>query len=348
MSVEPPTVEPLRPCVVQYLYVHQPGESFFYPSSRSHGGAEHLAARYLECVLVQAASMRWNGPECDLLLVSNLPRRGGLTRHGQRLLDQILALEVELVGAEYRHAPSPEVTTFYSSRYVLDAIEAVAQGVEPIRPLWMVDVDCVWVDPRAVLSRAGQTAGIGCVEIGYPPDWDVSGHTRMGLGALGSRLGECAAEPPWIGGELLSASAAELGALVGACEQLEQELARLDVSLPTEEQLLTLAGGLGRVSFRDDSAVAGRIWTGPRHGAANPPDPGSLALWHLPSEKGLSFRRAARRLLRGRTRGLRRDLSSAQGALKRFNVAGAGRRRHLLDDAWILGTRVRDALLPGR
>ncbi|MGA2454099.1 MAG: hypothetical protein ABSG93_11320 [Solirubrobacteraceae bacterium] len=333
-----------RPCVVQYLYIHEAGEQLSYPSSRSSGGAARLAARYLECVLVQAASLRWRVPDCELLLVSNLASPDSLTRRGRALLARILALGVELVPADYRHAPREPVSKFYSSRYVLDAIDAVAARVEPDRQLWLVDVDCVWLDPQAAFAAAAATGAIGTVQIGYPPDWKACGYTREELGGLGQRLGDCPPAPAWIGGEVLAGTAAELRELARACERLDEQLADLGVSLDTEEQLMTLAGGLGRVQFTDLSAVAGRIWTGRRHGASNPPDPQALALWHVPSEKGLSIRRAANALLRGRAERVRRDLSSSARAAVRFNVAGVRRSRSLRDDSWIVLSRVRDAV----
>jgi hypothetical protein len=334
-----------RPCVVQYLYLHGPGESLAYPSSRSSGGAASLGARYLECVLVQAASLRWNAPDCELLLVTNLSSRDWLTRRGRALLDRALALGVELVTADYRHAPRTPVSDFYSSCYVFDAIEAVTARVQPGRQLWFVDVDCVWLDPQAAFAAVASGQGIGTVQIGYPPDWVVQGYAREDIGRLGARLGSCQPVPPWVGGEVLGGTASELRRLVEVCEELERELELLGSPLNTEEQILSLAGGLGRLELRDLVGVAGRVWTGRRHGASNPPDPVALALWHLPSEKGLSIRRAANALLRGQARGLRRDLSSRSRAARRFNTAGASWRRSLRDDAWIAASRARDAIL---
>ena len=170
------------------------------------------------------------------------------------------------------------------------------------------------------------------------------GLTREELGKLGGRLGACDPVPSWIGGEVLAGTAGELLRLVEVCEALERELARVDASLSTEEQLLTLAGGLGRLQFRSLSGVAGRIWTGRRHGASNPANPATLALWHIPSEKGLSLRRAANALLRGRAVRLRRDLSNRKRAASRFNVAGTRWSRSLRDDVWIAASRIRDGV----
>jgi hypothetical protein len=334
------------PLVVQYLFLHAPGDDFVYPSARAGGDARRLAARYLECVAAQAASLRLAAaaPACELVLVTNLADpAAALDDHGRRVLAAIDRLGVRRVTAPYAHAPGPDVAMFYSSRYVFDAILATAPAGDPDRPLWLVDVDCVWRDPARAFAQLDATGdAIACVTIGYPPDWDVSGHTRASI----AQLTGAASPPPWIGGELLAGRAGALRDLVTTCEALDAELGARGVHLPTEEQLLTAAGALGRVRLTDRSDLAGRIWTGPRHQAANPPEPAALALWHLPSEKGLSLRRAAAALVRGRTAGLRRDLADPRRAARRFNLTGATTTR-VRNDAWLAAQRLR-AALPGR
>jgi hypothetical protein len=331
------------PIVVQYLYLHAPGDDFTYPSARGGGDAARTATRYLECVAVQAASLRFSGVDCALVLVLNLDDpEAVLDERGSALLRVIDELGVRRIVAPYAHAPGPEVTMFHSSRYVFDAILATAPpDGDPDRPLWLVDVDCVWRDAgRAFAALDTTDDALACVTIGYPPDWDISGHTRASIGAL---PGSAQTLPPWIGGELLAGRAGALRDLVAACDALDAELAARGLRLPTEEQLLTAAGALGRARFIDRSNLAGRIWTGPRHQAANPEDPAALALWHLPSEKGLSFRRAATALIRHRSGTLRRDLAETDRALKRFNIAGATSTR-VRNDAWLAAQRLRAAL----
>ncbi|MGA2164723.1 MAG: hypothetical protein ABSH36_09650 [Solirubrobacteraceae bacterium] len=338
------------PLVVQYLYVHGPGEAFDYPSSRSWGGSGRLAARYLECVLVQAASLRLRGVACDLALVTNLTDRRPLGPHGARLLEEIESMGVEIVFADYLHRPPGEVATFASSRYVFDAIAAAGGKGPPDRQLCLVDVDCVWLDAPKVFAAIPRSPGIGCIHIPYPPDWELYGFTPRTLGELAGRMGAPGAPVRWVGGELLAGDAGDLRALVSTCEQLEREVVAREVAaheeaFTTEEQLLSLAGALGRAQLHDLSTVAQRIWTGPRHGAPAVSDPASLGLWHLPSEKGLGFRRAARTITAGHGERLAGDLEDPARALKRFNVAGAGWRRRLRDDGWLATQRLRDGLL---
>jgi hypothetical protein len=79
-----------KPLVVQYLYVHGQDEAFYYPTARSPGSVAGVAVRYLECALVQAASLRFRDVDCDLALATNIadppapsdprPRLHGLAR----------------------------------------------------------------------------------------------------------------------------------------------------------------------------------------------------------------------------------------------------------------------------
>lgn len=335
----------LRPLVVQYLYVHAPGEAFDYPSSRSWGGAGRLAARYLECVLVQAASLRLRGVECDLALVTNLRDRRSVGERGLRLLERIESCGVEIVFADYLHRPPHEVAMFASSRYVFDAIVAVAGEDSTERPLCLVDVNCVWVDAPKMFAALPASPAIGCIHIPYPPDWELCGFTPRTLGRLAAGMGGPGAPVRWVGGELLAGAAGDLRALVATCEQLERDVAAAhEQAFTTEEQLLSLAGALGRAQLRDLSAVAQRIWTGPRHGAPAVSEPGSLGLWHLPSEKGLGFRRAAHAILAGHGERLAGDLENPARAMKRFNVAGAGWPRRIRDDGWLATQRLGDGV----
>ncbi len=344
-------IEPL-PLVVQYLYVHGEGEEFSYPTTRSARSAAQVANRYLECALTQAASLRLRDVACDLALVTNIADRALLGRAGARLMERIESLGVAILPTEYLHRPveiGARYASYVSSRYVLDAILAASAGQPPERQLWLTDLDCVWPDAQRVFAAAPPAPGIGFVEIPYPPDWDAVGFdapavTRRSLGELALNMGASTPLPPWVGGELLSGRPEPLRALVSACELLDTRLAAQGTMLPTEEQTLTLVGALGLAQFEDLSDVARRILTGPRHGAPVVEDPLDYGLWHLPSEKGLSLRRAANELLAGRPRRLRRDLAEPQRAARRFNVAGTGLARRVRDDGWLAAQRLRRTL----
>ncbi len=334
------------PLIVQYLYVHEPGEGFSYPTARSGSSVARIAARYLECALVQAASLSLPNVDCEQVLVTNVDDRDVLGRNGKELIERIESLGVAVISAEYRHRPGDDNEFYVSSRYVLDAILAASDGQPEDRQLWLTDLDCVWLDAERVFAASPPADEIGCIQIGYSLDWDGVGTgelavTRSAIGELAASMDHSAnPSPPWIGGELLSGTAGALQRLVASCEAIDAQLAERRQALLTEEQVLTLAGALGRVRFRELSAVAGRVHTGPRHGAV-PRDESRLpGLLHLPSEKGLSLRRTAGQVRRGRTERLRRDLADPKRAARRFNVAGVGLTRRILDDSWIATQRL--------
>ncbi|HEY1689357.1 MAG TPA: hypothetical protein VGF95_10920 [Solirubrobacteraceae bacterium] len=342
---------PLKPTplVVQYLYVHAPEESFLYPTARSDASAARLACRYLECAIAQAASLRLRDVDCELALATNLRDPSALGRAGVARFEQLDALGVQILHADYRHRPAQDVEMFMSSRYVLDAILAAVEGQPDERQLWLVDLDCVWPNAQLVFGNAPQPGQIGAIDIPYPPDWMIveyaeAGRTRSDMSRLASELGGAATLPPWIGGELLSGTPPALRALVATCEALDARLAQRGQALPAEEQVLTLAGALGLVDYCNLTHVAQRVWTGPRHGAPPVENALSLGFWHVPAEKGLSLRRAANAIAKGRTERLRRDLADPARMASRFNVQGTGLRRRLQDDGWIAMQHARGRL----
>ncbi len=342
------------PLVVQYLYVHDVGESFHYPTARSAPSSARVAARYLECAVTQAASLALRETDCEMALVINTTEPQAIGREGVRLVERLRTLGVAIVRADYRHRPgagAAHLATYMSSRYLLDAILAACAGQPGDRQVWLTDLDCVWVDPPSVFAAAPAPPRIGHVEILYPPEWDPVGSggpgtTRRALGEMAGAMGGSGeALPPWIGGELLTGRPAPLRELVSACEEIDELLSGRGEALPTEEQILTLAGALGRVSYEELSHVVRRILTGPRHGAPPVEEPTRYGLWHLPSEKGLSLRRAAREILAGHEGRLRRDLADPARMARRFNVEGTGLRRRLRDDGWLAGQKMQRALL---
>src|ERR1700722_10607266 len=110
------------PLVAQHLYVHEPGETFSYPTARSDSSAARVAVRYLECALTQAASLQLQEIPCELALATNVTNLASLGRRGVELLETMESLGVRILPAEYRHRPEPGTEIYVSSRYVLDAI----------------------------------------------------------------------------------------------------------------------------------------------------------------------------------------------------------------------------------
>jgi hypothetical protein len=340
------------PIVVQYLYVHEPDEGFYYPTARAGDSAAQLARRYLECALTQAASLAYGHADCELVLATNVAEPKRLGRVGAELIEKLEALGTRIVPTEYLHRPKPDTAIYVASRYVLDAILSTTADQPDERQIWLTDLDCVWADPALVFASAPAPSEIGCIYIEYPPDWDTVGfedygRTRLGIGELAREMGASGeAAPPWVGGELLTGRPQALRDLVQACEQLDARLDSEGKTLPNEEQILSLAGAVGRVRFSDLSSVAKRMTTGTRSGASRVDDPRAIGFWHLPAEKGLSLRRAAEDVRRGRTRALRRDLADPKRTARRFNVGGTGPLRRLRDDSWIVAQRLR-GMAPG-
>ena len=344
-------IEPL-PLVVQYLYVHGEGEEFSYPTTRSARSAAQVANRYLECALTQAASLRLRDVACDLALVTNIADRALLGRAGARLMERIESLGVAILPTEYLHRPveiGARYASYVSSRYVLDAILAASAGQPPERQLWLTDLDCVWPDAQRVFAAAPPAPGIGFVEIPYPPDWDAVGFDAPGrhapqprrARAEHGRLHAAAAVGRRRAAERPAGAAARARQRVRAARHAARRTGNDAADRGADVDARRRARPR---AVRGPSDVARRILTGPRHGAPVVEDPLDYGLWHLPSEKGLSLRRAANELLAGRPRRLRRDLAEPQRAARRFNVAGTGLARRVRDDGWLAAQRLRRTL----
>ena len=276
---------------------------------RRHSSAAGSPTRYLECALTQAASLRLQELDCELVLATNIgdrARAGAQRRRAARAASRRSACGSCPPSTATGRARAPRI--YVSSRYVLDAILTASEGQPAERELWLTDLDCVWADPELVFAtRAEPPSEIGCVYIDYPPDWDTvgfeaHGRTRRAIGELARTMGGAEEVPPWVGGELLPGRP-ERCASSSAPARSSTRGSPGRRTLPTEEQILSLAGAtrasalprpLGGRQAHDDRPA--------QPGAASVEDPLSIGLWHLPSEKGLSLRRAAARSRAGAPR----------------------------------------------
>jgi hypothetical protein len=314
-----------------HVYVDQRGRTI----SPHPGVRTNAPERYLECALVQAASLRLRDANCDVALLTNLTEDSRLGRRARRLLAALRSLDVEIIRSALRIDPSGG---YGAARPLRDALALACEGQDPQQRLWLPNADCVWNDPQAALRLDLAAPGVGCLTIDYPPDWSIGGPaqiggTRRSLGATALRLGGSQGTPPWIGGDVLMGACDALAELGEVYDELDTQL-RGEELVATNEQLLTLAGALGRVAFYDIGLVFGRIHTGARHRDAAARASG-LEIWHLPGEKGLSFRRAANLVLAGRSRQLGAELADETRATRRFNVAATRRSRQLRDYSWL-------------
>ncbi|HEX4435713.1 MAG TPA: hypothetical protein VH061_02855 [Solirubrobacteraceae bacterium] len=327
------------PLVCMYLFLEDGGTTVPpHPSPRTRS-----AVRYLECALVQAASLRLGDAACDLAIVVNEPALDIPVRAARAIWARLDEFGVRRIESDLRVGSGGAA----ASRFPREAIRAMAAAETAERTAWVPNLDCVWVDPARVLGSLPSPGAVGCLPIGYPSDWSVggsalAGRSRIELGRTAARLGAAAASeaPPWIGADLLAGEVGALQAMMESCDRLEARLPQ-DGEPAGNEQLLTLAGALGEMHVADLSAVAARIQTGARHGAGTPAGVESLGLWHLPAEKGLSIRRVARAILGGREAALRADLAEPRRAMRRFNVGTPSRAHQLRDDAWVLAQRPR-------
>jgi hypothetical protein len=331
-----------RTLVAMYLYLDASGRTVPpHPSVRT-GSPE----RYLECALVQAASLRLGRSSCEIALIGNVEERT-LGRRARRLWRALRSLEVEIRPSDTRLGAGGAAGPILHA-----AIRGALAGTAEDTEVWLPNLDCVWVRPALAFAAAPAPGQIGCLRIPYPPDWRVGGpaeigDTREALGRTAAAMGSPPGPPPWLGGDLLVGRPSALGGLLESFDRLQERLAPRHEGA-TNEQLLSLASALGLIATSDLSPVARRIQTGARHDSPAPPDASALGIWHLPAEKGLSMRRAATGLARGRPARLRADLTDPERAMRRFNVGVTTPGRRLRDGAWLAARRLLEASRPSR
>ncbi len=330
-----------RPLVALYLYLDDAGAT-----TPPHPSVKTSAPeRYLECAVTQAASLRLQGAPCEIALVTNAqPARGARGRAG-RLWGALRDLGVELLEGS---APPGDSLAPARERLLRRAIDDATAGQASTRRVWLPNLDSVWADPSRALAAELGDGQLGCLQIDYPADWRIGGDETVGasrtdIARTVARLGDAAPIPAWVGGDLLTGRTAALLAAAAEYDELDARL-RAEGHIAGNEQLLTLLSALGRIRFRDLGKLAGRVQTGARHRAASGAGAAQLAIWHLPAEKGLSLRRAARTVARGGSSRLVADLGAPPRAARRFNVGRARRARQLRDDAWVGGKRLAEAL----
>lgn len=250
------------------------------PNSRSKTDEQQQAAYARAAAVTLASLRRWN-PELELDWVSNAP------------VHPLLQPVLERVGAthstpDFRHRPPAGfMETFAGCLYLLD----VMAGYDDAPALYL-DPDVVCVAPLDELVAAGRDR-VGALPFHYPRDEKVNGVDTNLAARLTPELAPGRMFTNFVGGEALWVPAGHGKALREELERAwEQSLAqhaRGEAHYSTEEHFLSHA-----LSGADSMSLApfvSRVWTTSRYRTVNGRE-GSLALWHLPSEKDTGFPKA--------------------------------------------------------
>ncbi len=336
------------PIVVQYLYVHEPEEGFYYPTARAASSAAQVAQRYLECALTQVASLASARLDCELVLATNVTDRSlvGPARRGAARAHRGL-------GARVVHTPvrAPPARGHRDLRLLAlrarrdhDRLGGSRPGAPALAdgPRLRLGRPRARCSPRLPPTTRSAASTSTTRPIGTPSVFDVHGRTRNGIGELAREMGADVQTPPWVGGELLTGTVATLardlvsdlraagrtagrrrqGAADRGADPLARRGARDDPvrrplsSREAHHDRQAQPGAPRRARRRRSACGTCR----PRRGSACAARPG----------RSCAATRAALRARPGRPRSAR---------ARRFNVADAGPLRRLRDDSWIATQR---------
>ena len=286
------------PTVVTWLYAEAPGEESVYPQVIGHGApsSTRFQAVYWRCVAVFFASLHRHQSGARAVLATNV--EAAPTVDGHDLAALLARWGVETVRLPYTFQPPEGYWGAWRNQfYVFDVVRWLAGRLGDGDVGMVLDSDCVWARPPGRMAAMARRHGALTYDLGLPEGGDQNGLSLDAMAALYTDLdGHApATPPPYVGGELVAATAETLRRIDGRADDLWAEmLRRHDAGLPKfneEAQALSyLYHALG-IPYGTANPYLRRIWTTLVKGDdARGPDL-DLTVWHVPGEKRYGLRR---------------------------------------------------------
>jgi hypothetical protein len=264
-----------------------PGEESFFPQVSGRSSSPSFQAVYWRAIGVLFASSVKNNPDARHVFFCNSVPPNTKT---VPLLDLFRKFAVEIIVVPFTYRGAVEATrSFGNVLYIFDVIKYISEHIDAERVI-ILDPDCLWIRSAKSLEAMIDRHGAVFYDIGYPPEKDNNGLTRLQLQQIaGEFLANPAIEPPpFVGGELYAATAKEnkrVAALIDRFVARNTELrAQGASSLVTEEHFFSLIAFQLGYDTKVASSFIKRIWTAFRFRNSQRADL-SLTIWHLPSEK---------------------------------------------------------------
>jgi hypothetical protein len=201
-------------------------------------------------------------------------------------------LELCIVKRAFTFRPPPGYADrFNASMFLLDALE-VYKDANNDASIALVDPDVLCIKSLGPMFDAAFTV-TGAYPMNFSRGDNINGLSRNEAALLHGELDNRAYDAgPHYGGELLVVRSSSLGPLVDRCRRAFlfsiQRSQRGQTKFTTEEHIVSY--GLRDQSVADMSPFVRRIWTC-RTSRSIRGDEYSLALWHVPAEKGRGFGR---------------------------------------------------------
>jgi hypothetical protein len=248
-------------------------------NDRDHAEGVSVLDVYLRAAFVALAAFgRWN-PGWRLVLLTNAEPPAPYR-------EMLQSIGAEVVLHPFAHQPPVGFApTFAGSLYLLDALSAFP-GSDYVL---LIDPDVLTVGEVSCLLAGDDRVATLPITV-YGPDDEVNRLSRREAGALHGKLGEPRECPTHFGGEFYGIPASLAEAVRErasyAWNNSLQWFADGEKFFTTEEHLMGYV--LADIPTRDSRDLVARIWTAHRRRTVTGSE-GSLALWHLPSEKQRAF-----------------------------------------------------------
>lgn len=272
-------------------------ESSWYPQVGVDSSTESVHAIYWRCVAVFFSSCRRFNPGAELIFYSNaqLPVLDGVD-----FRELFLRLQVTVRDIPYAHLPPMGYFEQWRNQFfVLDVLEDLHKNAEPDDAYLVLDTDCVVTQPLDELFQTVRTYGAATYtveEIAELPSYVSNGLTSLDLERVSSEIAGRRLSVPYAGGELVALSRSGLEVVVAEIPPVWTEcLARFERGDPKfneEAQLLSYIYAKAGLGNGKANPYIRRIWT-QRYSTVRQADI-EIAVWHLPAEKKLGFKRAFR------------------------------------------------------
>lgn len=277
--------------ICTWFCADEKGEESLFPQTGQASSGQNHQDIYWRCLLLFfSTSLRLNKTEQHLLFtnVKKMP-----VVDGRKVEDVLRQFEVQTIYTPFSYkTPRGYFGMFQNQFYEFSILQHITEtNSNPDDHYLIVDSDCVFIKPAALLFEEAAATGFLSFEDDCTHELVIHGLNRMDMQVLYEDLLQTPVQevPGYHLGEFLLASVANLQIIYAGFKELWPELLRRNLAgLPKfNEEAQTLSylyykNGLKASPRRD---LMKRIWTNPvfyRNVEASDLD---LVLWHLPAEK---------------------------------------------------------------
>jgi hypothetical protein len=293
--------------VAYFFYRESEAEESTYAQMGGRSSSEEFQAAYWRSLAVSLQTCRWLNPNINFALYLNradLPVVDRVPLH-----DLLEELHVEARVIPWQRRPPAKLATWGCQLFQLDVFEHLSQTERG--PCLFLDLDTVWCRSVASLWEAVEQYGLVTYDLQAGIDDDYNERSRT-IAEILQRYHPSFHDDRVVfaGGEFLAATPAVLRDIAAGISELWprvfEDMAQGILTFSREDHFLSAVYALMGNANNVGNHFIRRIWTGYNCFDARIGD-SDLMIWHLPTEKGLGFRKMFRDIERGRVPAVNTD-----------------------------------------